>query len=385
MPTTKLKNLIYLSLLPFCAPRCDPQPVTRISGHPISQIRSIEKLYRKFHVLGSSTLLSDGNNDFSLILTDSSDPCHHAEEDTFFRVASITKLATAVLTMHLHDQKIIDIDHPVSSFFPHVLLNKCFERITVRHLLSHTSGLTDPPDLESALNKGISFPDLISMHHETAPLDSFHYSNLGFGIIGCILESVFEQPVGKIFEDRLFSPLHMNATIEGCKLDPEKIMPVTRIFPYHRGRDLILTPLGSKPLLSPDPLRHYGHTAGSLYADIYAILKLIRLLSDRKGSFLSSDSINEILKEHAAYGSLSPTLTYGLGLLRIDDPSLSDHMIYGHQGFAYGCADGAFWEDMTGRIMITLNGGCSEARCGRLGSANKAFLRWALKKELPSW
>ena len=74
-----------------------------------------------------------------------------------------------------------------------------------------------------------------------------------------------------------------------------------------------------------------------------------------------------------------------LGVLRILDPAISGSLVYGHQGFAYGCADGAFWEADTGRIMITLNGGCSEARSGRLGLANRDFLRWAFRKELPSW
>ena len=56
-----------------------------------------------------------------------------------------------------------------------------------------------------------------------------------------------------------------------------------------------------------------------------------------------------------------------------------------HQGFADGCADGAFFEETTGNIMITLNGGCSEARQGRLGLMNRDMLHYAFRKELPSW
>ena len=90
-------------------------------------------------------------------------------------------------------------------------------------------------------------------------------------------------------------------------------------------------------------------------------------------------------KQAASYGKLSPQLTYGLGLLRIQDPRLSSRLILGHQGFAYGCADGAFWEEDTGNCVITLNGGCSEAREGRLGLLNRDVLRWAFRKELPAW
>ena len=384
MPTTKTKNMVYRLMLPLFAPRCGLHPITSVSGHPLRFYHTAEKIFRKYHVLGSATILSSGNEQ-SLILTSSSRPHHQSYATTFFRVASITKLATAVLTLHLAENRFVRIDDPVSRFFPAHKLPALFDSITLRHLLSHTSGIIDPPDLESALVRGIPFPELISHQSHIQPGISFHYSNLAYGLIGCVLESVFQEPVSGIFNEHLFSPLQMNATLEGCRLDQQKIMPVTRIFPYHHGQDLILTQLGQKPLSCTDPLRHYGHTAGSMYADIDSVYRLLKVLSDENSTFLKNTTVDEIKKQHASYGTLSPTLSYGLGLLRINDSSLSDHMIYGHQGFAYGCADGAFWEESTGRIMITLNGGCSESRNGRLGTANRDFLRYAFRKELPSW
>ena len=162
-------------------------------------------------------------------------------------------------------------------------------------------------------------------------------------------------------------------------------MPVTRILPYHKDHDLLLTPLGMTPLSFPDPLRHYGHTAGSMYTDIVSLYKLLNELIHHESRFLSDHSLSEMTRPHAFYGKASPTLSYGLGLLIINDPYLSESRILGHQGFAYGCADGAFWEESTGRMMITLNGGCSEARKGRLGSFNRDLARWAFRKELVSW
>lgn len=384
MPTTKAKNMVYRLMLPLFAPRCSFHPITSVSGHRLQFFHTAEKLFRKYHVLGSATILSSGNEQ-SLILTSSSRPHHQPDETTFFRVASITKLATAVLTLHLAENGVLRIDDPISQFFPAYRLPKLFDSITLRHLLSHTSGIIDPPDLESALLRGIPFPEITRQNSHTDPGISFHYSNLGYGLIGCVLESVFQEPVSQIYNEHLFTPLQMNATLEGCKLDQGKIMPVTRILPYRYGQDLILTQLGKKPLTDADPLRHYGHTAGSMYADIFSVYRLLKVLSDENSTFLKKHTVDDIKKQHASYGAVSPTLSYGLGLLRINDSSLSDQMIYGHQGFAYGCADGAFWEESTGRIMITLNGGCSESRNGRLGTANHAFLHYAFRKELPSW
>ena len=239
--------------------------------------------------------------------------------------------------------------------------------------------------MEEALENERPFTDFFPSARQFPPGHSFHYSNLGFGIIGCVLESVLDNPVGEIFRICLFEPLLMNATLEGSLLPENSIMPVSRVLPWKKGNDMILTTLGSRPLLTTDPLRHYGHTAGSMYTDIFSLEKLLLVLKDNHCHFLKKSSISAMKASLASYGPLSPTLSYGFGLLRINDPRLSESCIYGHQGFAYGCADGAFWEEKTGRIFIILNGGCSEARIGRLGVANRDFLQWAFRKELSSW
>jgi hypothetical protein len=122
-----------------------------------------------------------------------------------------------------------------------------------------------------------------------------------------------------------------------------------------------------------------------MYTDMFSLDRLLNVFIRNHDHFISDQSVKRMCMEHASYGNLSPTLSYGLGMLRIRDASLSDSLILGHQGFAYGCADGAFWEEKTGRVVIMLNGGSSEARTGRLGLLNRDLLRWALRKELPLW
>ncbi len=384
MPTTVFKNTLYRALLPFAAPNCGSRPVSSVTGCELRDRRGLEKLLRRHHVLGSATLLSDGKR--SVIACSSSEnPSHTARPDTFFRVASITKTATALLVLRLVDEAILSLDRQVGSYFTDRKAADALDGITLRHLLSHTSGLLDPADLEAAVTAQTPFPDLVRKARTAAPGSSFCYSNLGFGLIGCILETVLGLPVGEIFRERLFDPLGMNATLEGCLLPQDRIMPVVRILPYRAGSGLVLTALGSHPLTLADPLCHYGHTAGSMYTDITSLHTLLRVLIDPQQDFLSESLRKEMTACHASYGSLSPTLSYGLGLLMICDPSLSSGRVLGHQGFAYGCADGAFWEESTGRVIITLNGGCSEARTGRLGLANRDFIRWAFRKEMAAW
>ena len=384
MPTTVFKNALYRLALPFCAPGVGRQPISSHSGHPLNCSDTFLRLIRRHHVLGSATLLNSGSHT-ALILTSSENPSHIPFPDTYFRVASITKSATSALILHLSDLGILDVNMPVSDLFASNKEQKALNGITLRHLLSHTSGIIDPSDLENSVENGIPFSDLLPAVRQFEPGAEFHYSNLGFGLIGCILEQVLKIPVSTVFSQYLFSPLDMNATLEGCSIPQDKIMPVTRILPYRQGYDMIVTRLGSHKLIDPDPLCHYGHTAGSMYTDILSLYRFFSMLSSNDGSFLSSDTLNNMKAEHASYGKLSPTLSYGLGLLRINDSYIADGVIYGHQGFAYGCADGAFWDETTKYLLIFLNGGCSEARTGRLGTANRDFLHWAFRKELPSW
>ena len=210
MPTTVLKNTVYKCLLPFLAPGCGSSPVTGISGHAVIHARSFVSLLKKHHVLGSATLVSSGNQ-LSVIYSASEQPRHLAGENTYFRVASITKVATSVLVKHLADRNMLDLDAPVTQYLPVSAAETGLEGTTLRHLLSHTSGLADPADLEASLEKGIPFPEVTKRSRFSAPGSSFRYSNLGFGLIGCVLEYVLKKPVGLIFEEHLFQPLKMNA------------------------------------------------------------------------------------------------------------------------------------------------------------------------------
>ena len=384
MPTTRFKNILYRAALPFFAPSCGKDPVSSVCGHPLNSPDSFVRLIRKHHVLGSATLLSDGK-DQTLIFTDSEKPLHHPEPDPFFRVASITKIATAMLTMHLIDQGLLSLDEPINLFLSLNPIPDELDGVTLRHLLSHLSGLMDPPTLEGDLESGKTIYDVVRGMRISPPGKSFRYSNLGYGIIGCVIEAVTGRPLDEVFNAELFTPLRMNATLSGCTIPPEKIVPVTRILPYKKENDLILTPLGKTQLKSPDPFRHFGHTAGSMYTTIQSLMKLMQVLITNDSDYLTVASKLEMKKRHASYGPSSPTLSYGIGLLQINDPQISEYHILGHQGFAYGCADGAFWEEDTNHLIIFLNGGCSEARSGRLGSANRDLMTWAFQKELHAW
>ena len=384
MPTTRAKNLLYRLALPVFSPSVPGLSESDGKGHPLSRPDILSSVIRRNHISGGAFFLeADGENSYLFSRAVHTD--QFPDEQTYFRVASITKMATALLSVHLMDLGMLDPEAPVSAFIPDGESVPELKDIRISHLLSHTSGLADPPGFEKLLISGTPCTKAVSGCRLHNPGEIFRYSNLGYGLMGCVFESVLNKPLGNIFSEYLFSPLGMKATIEGCTLPEERIMPVIRMLPYREGSGLRLTRLGRIPLRGPDPLHHYGHTAGSMYTDLPSLAVLVRCIRDGGAPLLSPKYAGYMKKQVASYGSVSPTLSYGSGLLLVRDKRISDSVVYGHQGFAYGCVDGAFWEDSTGNILISLNGGCSEARSGRLGIANLQLCRWAFRKEFIGW
>ena len=385
MPTTRFKNMVYRAELPLRAPRLERSPELQVSG----EVRTLPEyigLLRKNHVLGSSLLLKGGDRR-AVVLCSSGNPPHPVREDSLYRVASITKMAASLAALAAVSEGKLDPESPVLPYFSGVSDIPSLRDVTLLHLLSHTSGLKDPPNLENALLAGKTFLEILKQDgtRVSPPGSEFHYSNLGFGLIGCLLEAVYDLPIPEIMDRLVFAPLGMNAYIDASALNPDRIVPITRILPYRPGSDLLVTPLGKIPLNHPDPLRHYGHTAGAMYLDLRSLEKLTDCLQAGGAPLIPPELGSGMTRKHASYGKISPTLSYGLGMLIIRDSTLSEGRILGHQGFAYGCADGAFWEENSGRTVLFLNGGASEARKGRLGLCNYDVLRWALRKEMPEW
>ena len=385
MPTNPVKNLIYRALL-FRAP--SPYKLMRheASGQALNHLPYYEHLMVRHHVLGATLLLDDGERR-AVLNTTVTVPMHKAQEDTLYRVASITKMATALVTLSCISEGLFTLDAPIRPLLPETAHASVLDGVTVRHLLNHTSGLADVPAMDAALREGRTFDAVLADPAVRAcePGKRLIYSNFGFGLLGCLLENVTGQSVEELFRDRLFAPLGMRATLDASTLDESLIMPISRVLPYHAGSDVTITALGRKPLESADPLRHFGHTAGAMYTDAASLAKLLRLIHLRGAhegmQLIPADLMAEMIREQSA----TPTRRYGLGLVLLERPKLWPRRLLGHQGFAYGCVDGAFIEEDTGRMVIFLNGGASEARKGKLGLVNQDVLRWALTKEMPSW
>ena len=386
MPSTPLKNLLYRAALPFGAPNPHKQMKHLETGKPLAHLPYYEHLLVKHRVLGASLLLQDGSQTAQVHTTVYS-PRHVANENTLYRVASITKMATALVTLMCVDEGLFTLDTPIRQLLPDTDNADTLEGMTVRHLLCHTSGLRDIPEVDHALRNGLSYETLLNDHDivGSKPGECMEYSNFGFGLLGCILENVTGLCISELFRLKLFEPLGMRATLDASTLDENLIMPISRVLPYRKGNDVTITQLGRVPLEKPDPLHHFGHTAGAMYTDAPSLSRLLTLIGN--GGVIDGKRLvsAEMMAEMTRVQASTPTRTYGLGLVILNRPQISEHRLLGHQGFAYGCVDGAFIEEGTGRMVVFLNGGASEAREGKLGLVNRDVLTWVFRKEFPAW
>lgn len=382
MPTSRGKNLLYRLSLPYLSPSVPADPVIFAEGRPLANRDSLVRIVRKNHITGGAFAFCS-DTEHASVFTKSFHTAMVQDVHTYYRVASITKMATALTAVILMDCGILDPQEKITDILPDGNKMPALDGILIGDLLSHTSGLTDPPGLEKMLLDRAPLGKASAGCRRTD--GSFRYSNLGFGIIGCVFEALLGIPVDQVFRDTLFRPLGLDATLSGASLDENLIMPVKRIHPWRNDGCMTVTPLGKVPLDKADPEYHYGYTAGSMYITLPSLVRLTECIRD--GGFpLVSGRYSDYMKEETArYGSISPSLSYGHGMLIIRDRSISSGPVFGHQGFAYGCVDGAFWEERTGSIIVSLNGGCSEARTGRLGIANRDLCRYAFIEEIPAW
>lgn len=133
--------------------------------------------------------------------------------NTVFDLASLTKpVATASSIMTLVEKNLIDIDAPVAKYIPEFGVNGK-EKVTVRQLLTHTSGLI--PD--NSLNDFKNGPaEAFRLIHELKPVyepgSKFRYSDVGFLELAEIVERITKKNIHEYSQQNLFSPLGMRET-----------------------------------------------------------------------------------------------------------------------------------------------------------------------------
>jgi CubicO group peptidase (beta-lactamase class C family) len=140
-----------------------------------------------------------------------------SNQSAMFRIASITKSFTAMAILKLRDEGKLTLDDAVSLYIPEIknhYLTLDSPNMTIRDLLTHSAGL--PLDnawgdrqlnmskkaLSALLKEGLSFSNI--------PGISYEYSNLGFALLGMVIDKVSEMPYQDYIEKNIWQPLGMS-------------------------------------------------------------------------------------------------------------------------------------------------------------------------------
>lgn len=147
-------------------------------------------------------------------------------EHTPFNIASVTKPFTAAVVQQLAAEDRIRLDAPASEYLP---LPAVYRSITVRQLLTHTSGIArdlrrdnnDDPDTAEYRRR------LDASQPSAPPGERFEYSNTGFTVLGWLVEAIEGQPLEEVLRRRIFRPLGMHEARYRASLgdDPERARP----------------------------------------------------------------------------------------------------------------------------------------------------------------
>ena len=135
--------------------------------------------------------------------------------NTVFQLQSITKSFTATGTMMLVEEGKIGLDHPIGSYLEG--LPDDWGRITVRHLLTHTSGLKDfinepTVDLRKDLTPQEVIRSLAGLPLNFKPGEKYAYSNTGYHLLGMIMFRATGKSWGEVLQERIFAPRGMSET-----------------------------------------------------------------------------------------------------------------------------------------------------------------------------
>ena len=139
--------------------------------------------------------------------------------DTIFDVASLTKpVVTTTLLMMLREKGMLNLNDSVQLHLP-VFTGRKKERITLKHLLTHISGLPAWANLyESVENSEEARTRLLNIPLETSPEKKMIYSCLGFLVLGEVISKITGKRLSNLFHDKIAKPLKLHNSM----FSPEK-------------------------------------------------------------------------------------------------------------------------------------------------------------------
>ncbi|MDD2647671.1 MAG: serine hydrolase [Eubacteriales bacterium] len=293
------------------------------------------------------------------------------DEYTAFKIASITKMVTAIGVLQLVESGKLDLDADLSKLFGFTFRNPYYKEIplTLRMLMTHTTGLNATTvDYNKAI-QGKADPTLEYMFSSSRakkqflkmePGSKYSYSNLGGGMLGSIIELCTGMTIDEYMTKNVFEPLGINAHYQAGLFDDST--QIAKIYNMPK-RTLNLDPsLNRDVYTEPDWQHDFTYTAGGLIISGPDLAKILIMLCDG-GEYngvrlLKQETVAEMTTLQNERFSVSGTSDRGLNMNIITDYQVDNRTMYGHQGKAYEMLCAAYFDPTDRSGVVVLSNGC---------------------------
>lgn len=246
--------------------------------------------------------------------------------ETLFQIGSISKSFTAVALLQLREEGKLNFNEPLTKYWPWFSISTGHPPFTVHHLLTHTAGL--PRDRDDIPSSWFSVWALRERVTGAAPGVHWAYSNVGYQMLGYLLETLEGADYAIILRRRIFQPLGMYRSEPTITFASRIRMAVGHQTAYddrpaHRSHPLV-----------PAPWFEYGAGDGSIAATPAELAAYLRMLLNRgvvpSGRILSEESFT-LLTQRAVRARGERWYGYGLEVWEKDG-----HTWFGHGGAMVG-------------------------------------------------
>jgi CubicO group peptidase (beta-lactamase class C family) len=254
---------------------------------------------------------------------------------TLFQIGSNTKVYTATLVMQLVDEGLVDLDAPVKKYLPELRLAdaKAREAVTVRQLLTHTSGIEgdhfeDFGRGDDGIEKFVG--SLKNIGQIYAPGEMWSYCNTGWTMLGRLVEKLRGKPYHKVLREKLLAPIGAHATT----ILMEEMLARSCAVGH------VVVPGAQQPIVPPTVMMSPSHApAGSMTTSTPAeVLRFVRMhLNGGRArdttQVLSEASVKAMQQPQIKLPESSPGNAMGLGWILSE---WEGERVIGHGGGTIG-------------------------------------------------
>ncbi|MBE5804010.1 MAG: beta-lactamase family protein [Clostridiales bacterium] len=298
-----------------------------------------------------------------------------ANEESYFRTASVTKLVTGIHVMQLVEQGALELDTSIGDYLGYEIKNLYHPKIpvTLRHLMSHTSSLNpnggysvSSRPLQQILDAKLRRK---GNWYDYEPGSKYKYSNFGAGIMGSLVEIATGKNVNDSMTETLFEPLGIDAALHPSLVkEPEKI--TTQYMADGSVMKARKTAINSKWDAGVNPEMHFRITVGSLWIRGRDLCRL-GIMMVQEGALegkqvLKPETVQLMMDDQNGKGYVTVSSPYGLCVNRVDN-LVKGKMFYGHQGLSEGVLCNLYWDPQSQFVFALISNGCNSKMSDHIG------------------